>query len=136
MRADPRLAAEAAVLLVLIRTAFRLLPFAATDRWLARATAARVAMRPDPTRPATAERVGAAVRAAARRLPGTTCLAEALAAEAMLRRRGIPSTRHIGVRAPARGRRLDAHAWLESDGTVIVGNTSDLDGYRVLSRTS
>lgn len=81
------------------------------------------AMRPD-VRP---ERVAWAVGAAGRRLPGgATCLPLALVCHAMLRRRGYVTRLHIGAAAregiaPAR-----AHAWVEMDNRVVMGDLDDL----------
>jgi hypothetical protein len=136
MRADRWLVLEAAALVALVRAAFRLTSFAATRRLLERCAWRRSDPPHATAAAATAARVGAATRAAARRLPGTTCLVEALTAETMLRRRGVESTLHIGVRAPAPATPLDAHAWLECAGLVVVGDAADLAQYRILTRPS
>jgi hypothetical protein len=64
--------------------------------------------------------VGWAVEAAGRRLPGARCLAKAVAAEAMLDRGARGPEVHIGARRSERGE-LEAHAWVEVDGRVVVG---------------
>jgi hypothetical protein len=62
-----------------------------------------------------------AVAKTAARLPiGARCLAQALAARAMLKRRGIGSTMHIGV-ARADATSLEAHAWLEAADIEVTG---------------
>ncbi len=48
------------------------------------------------------------------------CLVRALVAQALFGRRGHPVSLRIGVDS-TRGRRLQAHAWVESEGRVIVG---------------
>lgn len=48
------------------------------------------------------------------------CLAQALAARAMLRRRGIASLMHIGVARPD-SESFEAHAWLEAAGVEVTG---------------
>lgn len=57
-------------------------------------------------------------------LPGSSCLVQAVAAACLLRRNGRASVLTIGVGltkpAPFRPG-LQAHAWLESDGTVVAG---------------
>lgn len=75
-----------------------------------------------------AARVGWAVRHAARLVPRATCLTQALAAQIMLARRGVPSVLQIGVDRAADSTgsaRFEAHAWLEVDGLVLVGGTAD-----------
>ena len=56
-----------------------------------------------------------AVSAAARRVPGTRCLAWSLALRGLLAQMGIASRLRIGVAAGGDGR-LDAHAWVECEG--------------------
>lgn len=64
--------------------------------------------------------VGAAVGQALRRFPSQSlCLPAALAAQQMLRRRGIASAVRLGVLRE--GERLFAHAWVEVDGKAIAG---------------
>lgn len=48
------------------------------------------------------------------------CLAQALAARAMLRRRGIGSIMHVGV-AHSEAALFEAHAWLEAVGVEVTG---------------
>lgn len=64
-----------------------------------------------------------AIAAASRRLrPRPTCLMEAVAAQALLRRRGVAATVYLGV-APARadGRQINAHAWLRCGRRIVTG---------------
>ena len=48
------------------------------------------------------------------------CLAQALAARAMLNRRGIGSIMHVGV-ARSEAVSFEAHAWLEAVGVEVTG---------------
>ena len=48
------------------------------------------------------------------------CLAQALAARAMLNRRGIASLLHVGV-ARSQAAPFEAHAWLEAAGVEVTG---------------
>lgn len=52
--------------------------------------------------------------------PGSTCLASALVAQAMLARHGHSGTLCIGASRDERGS-FTAHAWLERGGAVVVG---------------
>lgn len=83
-------------------------------------------------------RIGWAVEAVARRLPVTmTCLPKALAADAMLRRRGFTSQLHLGARQPRVGSGgFESHAWVECEGRVVVGDLDDLSDYVPLASTS
>lgn len=61
----------------------------------------------------------------ASRLLGTTCLPRALAAQSLLSRRGVQSELRIGV-ARRPGAALEAHAWIEREGTIVIGRLPDL----------
>ena len=71
------------------------------------------------------------IEAASRYVPAATCLARSMAAQVLLRRHGYNSTLRIGV---ARGRRgaLEAHAWVECAGRVVVGEVENLERYTPL----
>ena len=129
---------EAAALLMLVRTALRALPFATLCRLLNRFCSRSVAIDDvdEPRADPGVARIGAAVIRAARRLPRMTCLVEATAADVMLRRRGYASTLKFGVRAPEAGVSLNAHAWVECAGMVVVGGRVELADYVVLTRRS
>ena len=75
---------------------------------------------------AVSREVGRIVRKVARRLPfRTLCLPQAIAAQWMLRRRGIRSRLIFGVRrgtTPAAA--LQYHAWLSVDGEAVIGGAA------------
>ena len=79
-------------------------------------------------RPRCANRVSAdnvswAVEVASRHTPGVkTCLNQALAAQVLLARRGHPAVLRIGV-AKGKEAHLRAHAWVESEGKIVIGGT-------------
>lgn len=84
-----------------------------------------------------ARRIGWSVGAVARRLPWpSTCLIEALAADAMLHRRGCRCELLFGVRPPPTHGDLHAHAWLECDGCIVIGDLGSLSDYAILSARS
>jgi hypothetical protein len=65
-------------------------------------------------------RVGRAVQAVSRRVPWRTqCLTEAMAAQWMLRRRGLPGVLHVGVHKE--GDTMTAHAWTSCGNENVVG---------------
>ena len=109
-----------------VRVGLWLTSFRRLHRSLARI--ARPTGSPDPT-PGEADRIGWAVGSAARFVPDATCLPQALAAEAILRRRGHPADLRLGVSRGDDG--VEAHAWVESYGRVIVGD-GDLDRFEPL----
>jgi Transglutaminase-like superfamily len=67
-----------------------------------------------------------AVRTATRWTPGATCLVSGLALQRMLGRHGHRSELHIGVSRT--GGVFAAHAWVERDGRVLLGE-GELDTY-------
>ena len=119
---DRSLLAEALLLLLCVRLALRVMKFSTLRKRLD----GRAASRPCPV-----DRIRWAVHVAARRVPGTTCLAEALVAHSMLRRHGHAPSFKIGVREG--GSTLEAHAWVECDGAVVSGAVSGLGDHAVLS---
>lgn len=106
---------EAAVILVMARLAVRILPSAWLFAWADRPSRRRCRFATDEANWVAwaIERVGA--------LPGMNalCLPRALAAHAMLRRRGIASRLCLGV-ARDQGE-IAAHAWIEVGERKIVG---------------
>lgn len=74
----------------------------------------------DPAHQTEIRRVGSAIDAVSGYTPWhSNCLAQALAAKIMLRRRGIPSTLYLGLRKDQTS--LDAHAWLRAGATIVTG---------------
>jgi hypothetical protein len=80
---------------------------------------------------AVMKRVARSVRAAARFVPSATCLAQALTTMVILGRLGQPASLRIGVAKDEAGK-LQAHAWVESRGRIIIGRLPDLSRFSVL----
>src|ERR1700758_338295 len=97
-------------------TILRLLPFEIVQKLLAR----RVADPGRVHRRRPMERLLWAIAVAGRYVPGTTCLSLALAGRMILNRYGYNAHIHIGVAKDHTGS-LGAHAWLESEGTIVIG---------------
>lgn len=74
-----------------------------------------------------------AVRQAARRIPGASCLTQALALQLLLRNRGLDSSVRFGVAREGRQRVFAAHAWLEHDGQILIGNRGNLHSFTPLA---
>ncbi len=112
---EKKLVLEAAALLALARLAVAAIPFRFLVPLLQRgpeACSGDAVLR---------ARIGWAVAAAARAVPwDAVCLPQAMAAKAMLARRGQSSSLHLGAGFDAKGGMI-AHAWLESDGVTVVG---------------
>lgn len=116
---DRRLLLSALATLAGIRLALRVVP---VERLRRRVACGRPHAR-------SAERIAWAVHAASRRLPGTTCLASALAAQRLLARDGHDCQLTIGVARNERG--FAAHAWVVCDGVTLVGGEESV-GYTPL----
>ena len=74
------------------------------------------------------DRIAWTIRAVSEYVPGATCLTQALSGQVLLARRGYPSRLHIGVSKKPRGE-LEAHAWLECDGQIVLGDHGYLAVY-------
>ncbi len=124
--------AEALLALAVARAAMALLPFRRIASWLGT---------PGAETPATAsadqihaaQEIGWAVGTLARRIPWDgRCLAQALAASAMLRRRGLEGTVSFGARASGSTQTSDtpvspafeAHAWLRVGDCIVTGGAA------------
>jgi hypothetical protein len=116
---DQRLLVEALFFLGLSRIATATLPFRMLMAWTGRRRSGTDYKRTDTE---TVERIGQAITLAARRAPfRAVCLQQALAAQEMLRRRGLKTTIHFGVAANDR-RGIDAHAWVTHDDLTVIGD--------------
>jgi len=74
--------------------------------------------------PVAIETVIWAVEAAARRMPWrTVCIEQGLAAQRMLRRRGIDARLHYGARNDHSAGKLQAHVWVTVDGVAVIGES-------------
>ena len=106
---------EATLMLGLARLTLLTVPFSRIVPWLERV--------PDAPEPgaATVQDVRQAVTIAARNVPwNAVCLPQAMAAKAMLARRGQGSALHLGAgKADSDG--FMAHAWLVAGGEIVVG---------------
>ena len=67
-------------------------------------------------------RVAWGVAAAARFVPGASCLTQALAGQYLLARQGSTSNIRIGVERDT-GKQLKAHAWLISGNHIVLGGS-------------
>jgi hypothetical protein len=113
---------EVAALLWAIRVGLWLLPFGTLRRLLDGAgRPAASALRADRL---PAERIGWALAAASCGVVRATCLTQALAAQLLLARRGQPAVLRIGVAKDATGK-LEAHAWVECQGQIVVGGPAE-----------
>jgi hypothetical protein len=74
-----------------------------------------------------------AIQVASRYVPRASCLTQALATQALLGFSRIPTSVRIGV-AKSKAGNFEAHAWLESDGEILMGGADANQRYtRLLS---
>ena len=117
---------EALAALAMARIAMACLPFRRIAAWLGTpgaespATATAEEIR-------TAQEIGWAVTAMGRRVPWDgRCLAQALAATGMLRRREMEGTVSFGARQ-GESAGFDAHAWLRLGSCIVTGGAKHQD---------
>jgi len=110
---ERRLALRALAVVVWVRVRLTVSSFPMVDR-LTRERPVR-----DVVGPHSAARIGSTVAAVSHYVPGASCLTQALATRVLLASEGHPSNLRLGM-ARIDGR-MQAHAWLESDGTIVVG---------------
>jgi hypothetical protein len=128
---EKRLLLKAAFLLYAVRLGLWLLPFQLFRRLLA--ARKRAAVRQQTTDHAAVERIVYLIRAASRFVPAATCLTQAITSLVLLQQLGYPARLRIGV-AKAQQGPLEAHAWVESEGRIIIGRVPNLGRFSVLSR--
>jgi hypothetical protein len=115
-------------IVVAVRAALWVLPFGTLRSGIERLVRDRSGSRRPSTR--DEDRIAWAVHTAARYVPSASCLTQALAGETLLRHAGSPAEIRIGV-AKEPGGKLEAHAWVESAGRVVIGD-HDLHRFTLL----
>jgi hypothetical protein len=128
---DRRLIAQALFWVGIARASLWLVPFrtvrAVFARWMRD--------RDSQTAPTVSSaRIAWAITAASRVIPHASCLTQALAALVLLNRYGYSAELKIGV-ALKDQHALHAHAWVESNEQVIIGDTA-LDQYTPLAQAN
>lgn len=119
--ADRRLLLNSIWLVWAVRLGLWLLPFPTLRRLLAKLSKGTSSqMNPD-----LLSRVAWAVTVSSEYIPQATCLTQALATKILLGRRGQPAVLRIGVTREEGGEFL-AHAWIESNGEVVIGGSGSL----------
>lgn len=110
-----------AALLGTVRVLLRLLPFSYVRRllsWASRSSRRRAA------NAIPVERIAWGVDVASRFVPGAGhCLTRALVTQLLLARRGYPAEVCFGVLRESKKTNFIAHAWVESNGVVVIGGT-------------
>ena len=118
-REERLLVLEALAVVVAVRLGLWLLPFQEL-----RALVSEIGQRSIGSNSSTllpVDRIAWAVRAVSQYVPRATCLTQALAGQVLLARRGRATRLRIGVSRKSR-KNLEAHAWLECDGRIVLGD--------------
>ncbi|HEY9827202.1 MAG TPA: lasso peptide biosynthesis B2 protein [Stenomitos sp.] len=125
---------QAYCLLLLIRLGLWLVPFERLHRWVEWFSQFSMTQQP-PLRhanPNVVKQVVWAVDASARRMvKPVKCLARALTVKALLGQHNCPADLKIGV-AKNQQAQLEAHAWIEVEGQVVIGHLPDLQRFKPL----
>lgn len=126
---DRILLVQAGIVLLGIRLGLRLLPFQTLYRLVSKITSATTEL---PEVDSTSiDKVSWAVVTVSRYLPKVKCLARALTTQILLSWRGKSANLCIGV-AKGESGKLEAHAWVESRGKILIGDLPDLSRYTLL----
>lgn len=121
---------QAYLVMTLIRLGLWLLPFNRLQNLVARSKRlAFLAPAPDQV---NVNRIALAVYRSSRYQPGSPmCLARALTTAVLMNIYNLPHEVKIGVAKGEKG--IDAHAWVISQGVVVVGDIPDLSRYAIMS---
>ena len=116
---------KAVLLVALVRLGLWVLPFRML-KWIIN----RIGSHPLPHHGVqmSPDEIAAIVGAAARRIPHATCLTQAMSLHLLCRRRGYETFVRIGVGRDGESK-FRAHAWVEREGKVIIGNLADLNTF-------
>lgn len=126
-RGNHRLLIKTFLLLALIRIGLHLLPFQVLMRMIGKVC--QTDLQSVVADPSPVENVAWAVDGISRHMPGhTKCLARALTTKVLLHQQGYASNLQIGVAKSDNGS-LEAHAWIEYEGRIVIGNLRDLSRF-------
>lgn len=124
-----RLASAALLTVIVTRLALWLVPFRFLHRWSQRASEKHA-----PGDLMRRLRIAHAITIASGLVPAASCLTQALAAQWLLHRRGEFVRLCVGARRSRNG--IEAHAWLEHDGGILLGQLPDLQHFQPFRQTA
>lgn len=117
------------IILATIRLGLWLMPFRTLLKLIAKIN--QPSDRPQVTNPVSVRKIACSVNAVCRYMPGVKCLARALTTQVLMSRHSLACELRIGV-AKAEGGKLEAHAWIEYQGLIVIGNLQDLSRFMPL----
>lgn len=122
---------DAVLLLSISKMVVLTLPFKKVAPYLGKVNSP-IDNRLDSLQTAKAERVKLFVQMAAGNVPfKSVCLDQAMAGMLLLRRFKIPSNLCLGVKRNDKEQKLDAHAWIECGGRILIGGQRSLQYTKV-----
>jgi hypothetical protein len=113
------------ILLAAMRLGLWLLPFRTLLKLLPRISGSQV------TQQVSVGKISWAVKTVSRYIPGVKCLARALTTQVLMNRNGHSCELRIGVAKGEKGI-LEAHAWIEHEGLIVMGYLADLSRFMPL----
>ena len=120
--------------MVLVCIGLRLFRLRTVQRLLDRYVESYPTQTHHPPEPNAIDRVHWAVTTVAGRVPKATCLVQALTADALLRRRNVACELRMGIRIRGNSAaNIEAHAWVECNGVVIIGGMDSLSTFEPLT---
>lgn len=128
---DQILLCQAAFRMSLVSLAVRLLPF---SWWRSRLDPGPLS-RSSGSGDDQASRIVWAVEVAARHVPGVTCLVQSVVGLEMLRQAGYQAEIQVGINGTPE-QPLRAHAWVESEGRILLGGERSASQYIPLSSSA
>ena len=130
-RSDQKLFLQAYILMMLVRLGLLLLPFQKLQDLILKTNELRFLG--EANHDVGAKDIALSVIRSAKLSPGgVKCLAKALTASMLMKTYGLPYKTNIGV-AKGEKNNLEAHAWVESEGKIVVGYLPDLSRYVAMS---
>ena len=130
---DRALLLKTFLLLASIKLGLRLLPFQTLRKLLSRfSQPCKAKTQPGDLDSDRLNQLLAAVRISSRYMPGgAKCLARALTTQVLASRNGYAPTLRIGVARDGNGQ-LEAHAWVEIQSQIVIGQLNDLTRFTPL----
>jgi len=77
------------------------------------------------------DQIAWAVKLSSRYIPFAKCLCQAMVVKILFTRHGYPAQLRIGV-VKSDDKKLRAHAWVESQGQIVIGNGRELSLFNIL----
>lgn len=122
---------RAYLLMMLVRLGMLLLPFKKLQNLILKANQLKFLARFSPS--FTVKDIAIGVNRSARFSPGEVkCLAKALTTAVLMEIYSLPYQTKIGV-AKGENNNLEAHAWVESEGKIVIGYLADMSRFIPMS---